>query len=400
MGLATQIKQLYGQLIGGTAPSGAASASGDISQRIAWMIENVAAAGQRPTPMLPGRFTAPADVTIAANVTLTEQINYFKNLTIADTKVLTGLAGGTLLIVEETLTIAGATSQITGDGMGGIGGASVAGAVSNGGLGGGVVAPGLTLTRTNGFVSVGAISATNPPYHGIPMLQPPMGTGGAGGNATAGGGGVGSVGAAGGAWYAANAWPLGGTTASATGFLGGWSLFWRALELFITCNAASQGGPGGGGGGSGGSGNPAGGTVGIAGVAGGIGGQSSLVGLGGGGGSGVGGGGGGGGTSGGSSSASGSGGVGGGMLLILCKTLNNAGIISADGTTPATAAGTAGGGGGGGGGLVVVGYETLTALGTIRANGAAGGQAGGAGTGDGGAGGAGLATSFKIRSGV
>lgn len=38
MGLSTLIKQQYAQLIGGTAPSGSASSSGDISQMIKYLV--------------------------------------------------------------------------------------------------------------------------------------------------------------------------------------------------------------------------------------------------------------------------------------------------------------------------------------------------------------------------
>ena len=110
-------------------------------------------------------------------------------------------------------------------------------------------------------------------------------------------------------------------------------------------------------------------------------------------------GGGGGGGNGLGGTAGRAGGRGGGVLLIICKALNNTGTISANGANGTAGSGAStGGGGGGGGGGVVVAYETLTAAGTIQASGGSGGAAG-AGGAAGGAGGAGAAASFNIRSG-
>lgn len=382
MGLSTLIKQTYLQLIGGTAPTGAASSSGDISQMIKYLIAN---AGSTPQNRwgLPGRFTAPIDVTISGNTTLTERINYFKNLTINNGIVLTGLAGGTIIVVEETLTLSNATSQISVNGLGGKGATGVTNAVAPGGYGGGAWGFDLTtLTLTQGqFLSVGAISASNP--YARQRLQTAMGSGGAGM----------PFGGAGGAYPATSRAMFAGTTVQ----LAQWELVLALLELILErpTDDANGGGIGGGGGGAGGSG-AAPGTGGVAGANGGKGGTSTgAAGAGGGGGSGFGGGGGGA-DSNSSSVASGAGGRGGGVLLVIAKTINNAGIITADGANGSNA--TAGGGGGGGGGAAVLAYESTSGsgVGTVRAN---GGSAGTGGSLNGGAGGAGLAASFKIRSG-
>jgi len=111
----------------------------------------------------------------------------------------------------------------------------------------------------------------------------------------------------------------------------------------------------------------------------------------------AGGSGGGGGTAA-ASSTGGGGGAGGYPVYLVCRELDNAGVISADGGAGAAASGTgtgAGGGGGGGGGLVALIFSKLTALGTVRANGGAGGAPQGAGA-TGAAGAAGLVLQMQV----
>lgn len=53
MGAASQLKNLYNQILGGTAPSGSASAAGDISQMVKYLV-TVADAGRVPMPPVVG----------------------------------------------------------------------------------------------------------------------------------------------------------------------------------------------------------------------------------------------------------------------------------------------------------------------------------------------------------
>ena len=116
----------------------------------------------------------------------------------------------------------------------------------------------------------------------------------------------------------------------------------------------------------------------------------------------------------------GAGGNGGGGVLIICKTFNNTGSITANATDGSDATGGsgggndgghqggggggAGGGGGGEGGSIIIAYQTLTALGTVTSTaGAAGGSSGIGGNGSGGsvgsvggAGSAGVITQVSI----
>jgi len=189
----------------------------------------------------------------------------------------------------------------------------------------------------------------------------------------------------------------GGTTGTGTaGGAGGAGGAGTAGTAGNTTNGAGgQGGAGGASSGGGTGGGPAGGTApGIAAVNGHPrdGAVTSLVGL-----KWSGGSGGGGGTAA-ASSSGGGGGAGGYCVYVVCRELDNAGVISADGGggAAATGAGTgAGGGGGGGGGLVTLVFSRLTALGTVRANGGAGGALQGAGA-AGAAGAAGLVLQLHV----
>lgn len=397
MGLSTLIKQIYLQTIGGSAPSGAASAAGDISQMLKYLIANPGGTPQGRWG-LPGRFATPIDVTISGNTTLSERINYFKNLTINNGIVLTGVAGGTIIVVEETLTLSNGTSQISCNALGGKGAAQqAANTVGAAGFGGGVwgfdSATPLTITQGQ-FLSSGAMSATNPVVRA--RLQTLMAAGGAGGSA------AGNDGTAGTAYPVASK----GMFASTTIQLAQWELILALMEMMLErpTDDATGGGIGGGGGGSGsgGAAHSSGGTGGTVGSKATVG---SGAGSGGPGGSGFGGGGGGGAGAAASGADFGAaGGRGGGVLVVVARTINNAGIISADGAAGSagdTTGNGGGGGGGGGGGACVLVYEGTTGsgVGTVRANGGAAGAEGQAGAGNGGAGGAGIASSFKIRSG-
>lgn len=333
---------------------------------------------------LPGRFETPTDFATSGNLTLPARYNYFKNLTVNNGHTLTGVGGGTLLVVEETLQIV-AGGVISVNALGGRGGASVNNAPGAFGFGGGPWRPNLgAFTITQGqFLSVGAIAAGNPWERNIlTAMMPVGGVGGLGG-----GNNPGAVGS--GPFPEAARGVFGGATVPPAG----WELIEELLRMMRErpTDDATTGGIGGGGGGSGAGGNGAGagGAGGMAGTGGAVGASN---GAGGGGGSGFGVGGGGG--SGVGAAASGAGGRGGGVLIIVCGTLNNLGIISADASAGAGTGNASGGGGGGGGGAVVVGYETLTALGTLRALSGGGGATGSGGTGA--AGTAGLATSFQV----
>ena len=320
---------------------------------------------------LPTHFSPVVDATISGNTTLTEQLNIFNNLTISGAVTLTGLAGGTIIIVRENLVIDNASGVISVNALGAkpLG----FGAISAGGAGGGAINFG-----TSAALTIEAFHA---------RLQRIMASGGAGVNTNA-------VGGSGGAWSAAS---------TANPLINGWATAAGLVELMLLrpSDDATYGGIGGGAGGEGADGVPAG-TGGAGGTQGKAGANGSAATASGGGGSGFGGGGGGGGASG-TSGTPGDGARGGGTLLIITKTINNAGTISANGANGpnASAAGQCGGGGGGGGGAVHVLYEFTagSGVGTLQANAGLGGTNGG-GTGSaGGAGGAGMATSARIRAG-
>ena len=102
-----------------------------------------------------------------------------------------------------------------------------------------------------------------------------------------------------------------------------------------------------------------------------------------------------GGAYGGAGGAGGAGGNGGGGVIIVCKTFNNTGSITANATDGSNATGGssggndsghqggggggAGGGGGGEGGSIIIAYQTLTALGTVTSTAGAAGSASGVG---------------------
>lgn len=357
--------------------------------------------GSAPPPQgrlwLPGRFTAPADVALNST-TLTENINYFRNLTInAGQTVACVDAGPTLIVVEETLTL-GAGAVLHADGRGAAP-ASAANAV--GGLGGsardGLNWQFMSAGYDYGYDRIGATSTYN--YRSGRMFPWEQqsdrgGPGSAGGNSSGGSGFPGGAAAA-----AAN----GGRSTSAL------ARILRMLEVLAVVapfNAPTSGSQiGGVGGGAGGNGSATAWSAGTPGNGGdswyGANGTPGTNGGGGGGGGGefpCGGGGGGGACAAPGGGTPGQGGRGGGVLIFICGTLNNAGTIRANGANGSNAVGNAGGGGGGGGGFVGGLYEALTALGTLQANGGNGGTGGG-GAGSGGAGGAGSAGAAKIRSG-
>lgn len=377
----------YEAIQGGKDTSGfSADQNGNLIEIGKYLIANSGAMPQTRWG-LPGRFRAPVDYTTPGSEALTERINYFKNLTIAAGHTLTAVAGGTIIVVEEKLTIA-ATGVLSANALGGKGAPAATNAAATGGYGGGLwnfdsVTP-LTVTQGQ-FLSNGAISSTNPFVR--QRLQPLMASGGAGGGLTV-------AGSNGGAYPVASRGLFAGTTVQ----LAEWELVLALMELMYErpIDDATAGAIGGGGGGAGGSGG--GGTGGGAGTVGARGITASAAGAGGGGGSGVGGGGGGAGGTGGTG-ASGVGGRGGGVLIVITREIDNGGTISANGATGGGGAGATGDGGGGGGGAVVVGYEHVSGsgVGTVQANGGSGN--GGAGL-NGGDGGAGIASSFDIRSGA
>lgn len=379
----SMLKQLYTYMLGGTNPPGAASASGDVGQMVKWLTANVLTAAGMPynDPFgMPGRRTTPIDVTISGSTTLTERVNFFKNLTINASQTLTGLAGGTFVIVEETLTI-GASGALSANALGAKGGAGQAsGSVGKGGQGGGPRGYMAALTRSYDYAQWGTYATSNPPIDAGPLW--------------------GSMANGGGEGVAGSAWPY--VTSMANPFQAGWELIAQLIALINMRNAddATYGGLGGGGGAGGQGGATASGSGGTAGTIGGVGGDSSTDSHGAAGGSGFGGGGGCPNRQGmGNNGTGGDGGRGGGVLIVLAKVINNAGVISADGAAGANSA-DAVGGGGGGGGAVIVGYEATSGsgVGTVRANGGSGGT-GKTGLDAGSAGGAGMAYSFKIRSG-
>lgn len=321
--------------------------------------------------------TTPIDVTISGASTLTEQVNYFRDLTINSSQTLTGIAGGGIIVCRD-LTI-NSSGIIDFNGLGAKGGATS----SLSGYGGGAWGFDVTgLARTNGFFD--SASATD---FFTPRLQMAMASGAAGRNTN-------GTPSAGSAWPAASSSPGGGTW----GLQGGWPLVGALIELMHhrPTDDATAGAIGGGGGGASHS-AAVGGTAGIAGIIGGKGTDGTVATASGGGGSGFGGGGGGAGrTAGGTAQA---GGRGGGVLVIVCRNINNAGTIRANGAAAGANAANSPAAGGGGGGAVVVLYETTSGsgVGTLQANGGAAGTSSGGVNGS--AGGAGLAASFKIRSG-
>lgn len=337
-----------------------------------------------PSPLIP-----PADYATAGNVTLPARVNFFRNLTVNSGHTLTCLGGGTIIVVQQTLTVV-STGVISANGLG----SQVNAAANGGGGGGGAYGRAAVLTRSSGaFISFGAVSASNP-YVLAPGTQNFMAAGSAGGAAGVAGGNGG-------------AWPLtgGGAFDASNSDPQEVDLVLALLDLIRAGNGkddATYGAIGGGAGGNGGVGQATAGSAGAAGNLGGIGGQGTSGNrAGGGGGSGFGGGGGGGGA-GTTSGTGGQGGRGGGVILIICGFLTGTGTISANGNNgSAGGASNGGSGGGGGGGAVVVGYHQVDGAGspTVQANGGTGPAGTGTGT-KGGNGGAGIALKFLFSVGA
>lgn len=304
-------------------------------------------------PGIPGPLIEPRDYTTTGDVTLSQRVNYFKNLTIASGHTMTGVAGGTIIVVQRTLSVVGTISV---NGLGAIGGVSTA------------VGPG-----GGGLVSIGTTPTIGGVAPGAGRIQQWMANSGAGGPNNG------------------SAWPAQVLNVPTDITL--LSLILRYLTDAPSHTAVSGTyGPVGGGGG---------GASGVAAATGSAMSNGQPPNATNSGGSGFGGGGGGGGDAGFSPSQL-AGGAGGGVILILCGILSGAGTISANGVNggDASALAEGGGGGGGGGGAVVIAYHrAATTTPTLQATGGTGG--GGKGSGQaGGNGGAGLATSFRINVGI
>lgn len=329
-------------------------------------------------PGFPGPLIPPTDWTVSGNTTLSQRINYFRNLTISGSSTLTGVAGGTIIVVQHKLQI-DSGSILSLNGLGGIGGAA-----SAVGLGGGAYLASVSNSFTSLSTGVPALHMSDtiafPPVLFDP-IQPVMASGGTTSANQPGGNG--------GAWSS--------TTAGAPTDI---SLFLALLQFITnarghTDNATSFIGGGGGGGGANtsGSGSSTGGLYGQAGVTG-----TALAAQSGG--SGFGGGGGGGSIASLFGGSTGVGANGGGVILILCGILSGAGTIRANGNNGTAPAANQGGGGGGGGGAVCVAYHIAdSSTPTLQANGGTGGAPGGNGK-TGGTGGAGVATSFRFNIGI
>jgi len=328
-----------------------------------------------PAPMGPLR-----SVVIAGDTTLTTRLNYYDNLTVNTGVTLTGMPGGTIIVVRNVLSVVGTISV---NALGGMGGAVVAGGYGGGAWGRGASGDGGGYRFNGGFMANGSLGAAVP-YDVAPSMQRGMANGGAGGAAGAG--------SAGGAWPFTTGGLIDALRAEPIDYLVMLKLWELILEGEGNNNATigAIGGGGGGGGANLGANAAAGGTIGTAGV-------SPSGGSAGGGGSGIGGGGGGGNGTG---ATAGAGGRGGGALLILCGVLSGGGTISANGANGVNASGNGGGGGGGGGGAAAVGYNVAaSSTPTMQANGGTHGNGAGAGS-NGGDGGAGLATSVKVNIGA
>lgn len=278
-----------------------------------------------------------SDAVIDVNSAMSSPMMIYKNLTINAGIVLTGYASPQIVICSQ-LEFKSAASQISMNGLGGVGGAQ----------------------------TVGGQGAMELVYNGTSlqndtMLARSLKKGGIGGSGAA----VGADGVSG---------------ALALSPISAWFLFQ------IRCK--------GGGGGGGGAGAAAGasGAPGVAGTSG----QAGSGAGGSGGGSGVGGGGGGGGVAT-NTGTGGTGGAGGGMLLLICDSIITAsGVISANGLDGSVGITAAGGGGGGGGGLVLLYVNTPNVVPTLQANGGAGGVGVGTTGYAGGVGGAGA--TFMMRA--
>lgn len=298
-------------------------------------------------PGLPAPLTPPEDKTFSVDTTLTVPVAYYKNLTINAGVTVTGLAGGTIIIVQETFTLNGVLSA---NGLGAAGGAA-----------------------NNNPGSGAALRATDPPE--LYLYMPRSG--------------VPAAGAVGGA---ATAWPL--ATATLTDLqilILGIGYVLDGGRIPGTAGVGSGFGAAGGGGGGGGCANAASSDADGAHDMGNGGDTSTRSG-----GSGVGSGGAGGDGTG---VTAGAGGTGGGVSLVYCSVLSGSGSMTCNGTNGANGATNGGGGGGGGGGFACIAYHTTSNDSTtVSANGGTGGTAGG-GTGfAGGNGSAGAA--FKLQMSV
>ena len=338
MGAAGQLKNLYQQILGGTAPSGTASASGDISQ----MIKYIAAGSSTQSfyPLLgftPPYVTGESDATISVNTTISGSsgsVKRYKDLTINSGIVLTCEVTPQIIVCRNLsfgntsaeIRAAYNTTQPSTEGLGGYAGS---------------------------WYYDQATAAINT----ASIMMPHFAAGGAGANAAA--------------------TPAAATNGSAYSYN-------AALLLLAILNGAPINGGGNGGNNSatkGAGGN--GGTYGFAGANAG----ASGSGGGGGGGGGIGGGGGAGGTD---TDQAGSltqktGGRGGGIVLVIVTgdISTAAGLITANGENgAASATGTnkGGGSGAGGGGFAALIAKSSTVVPTLQANGGTGGTAGNGGS--------------------
>lgn len=342
MGAAGQLKNLYQQILGGTAPSGTASASGDISQ----MIKYIAAGSSTQSfyPLL--GFTPPyvageSDATISANTTITGSsgsVKRYKDLTINSGIVLTCQTTPQIIVCRNLsfgntsaeIRAAYNTTQPTGE-IGGYGGSWY-------------------YDQTNAAINTASI------------MMPHFAAGGAG--------------------------AAGGATPSAASNGSAYS-YNAALLLLAILGGAPINGGGNGGNNTNTKNIVTGGTYGFAGTASGTGTAGA------GGGSGIGGGGGAGGAD---TDQVGTftqkiGGRGGGVVFVIVTgdISTAAGLITANGENGAAAAGgtnRGGGSGAGGGGFAALIAKSSTVVPTLQANGGTGGAAGNGGSagGDGGAG--------------
>ena len=383
----------------GVAPN----AAGNMLEMQRYLIANPPASipPTRQGLWLPPRFSTPADLTVpSGTVQLTETYNYFNNLTIAAGASLKAKAGGSVIVVEGTLTIA-AGGAIHADALGGKGGLGGNLAAGQGGYGGGFwnyavenSASDQVKRSRGGFVHQGTFGASEP-YTVANLIFASMGDGQGLNNKIN---------------WPHDSYGLPFQNSSFTPSLPklsemGWALVGPLLEFMAMRPGedATYGAIGGGGGG-GGAGLPAanpqwptGGYTGCKGA------NGSTRGIGGGGGSGIGGGGRGSTiyVDTGAGGQGGNGGRGGGVVVTFAKKVNNAGRISADGENGLPGTGTnAGGGGGGGGGAAVLVYEQVegSGAGLVRALPGTGGASVGACWGSS-AGGTGLAFALRVRSG-
>lgn len=362
-------------------------------------------------PTLPAPVFPPRDRVVSGNTTLANRVNYYRNLTINTGVTLTGVVGGTIIVVQQTLNVVG---NISVNALGTKGYQAIAGQSRvNGGAFGGAypnntTSIGFSPRSLGSFFSQASVINSTTPWG---LADPITAYMGSGGQSTNNAPGTGGNGGAGGAWPFNAAGPFGLEAFDPQD----WNLLVSLLDFIRAHGArvsAQWGGVGGGAGGGGGSGTSGTSQPGVTasmgwgtnGPATNQGGASGGSGIGGGGAGGQGGN-----TSGGfGTGTGGAGGNGGGILVIICGTLSGGGTISANGENGDNGNGVSdGGGGGGGGGAALVSYHDLgSSTPTIQANGGSGGSGGTPGAsgavsgGNGGAGGAGIATSFLINVGL